>query len=260
MDRRQYLMGAAAGLTGGLAGCLGRAAPRADGGRRESPLVQHGLPPTVCGEDVHEDPGIYAITDPVFGPDWDGLDVEALYLPYNGEFPVEEMTVVSVEHDGVARAYPLTILWHHEIVNDTIAGLPLIVTYCPLCRSGVVAERRVNGEPTTFAVSGLLWKAPAVYEGAAAAQNKTFGAVATGGERTQVTNNGNLVLYDYATRSYWSQILAQGICGPNADTDLTIVPSSVARYDEWLAAHPDGEVLLPPPHSKTVQDVERATE
>jgi hypothetical protein len=253
MDRRRYLMGAAAGLTGGLAGCLGRTAPRADGGRKESPLVQHGLPPTVCREAVSEDPGIYAITDPAFGPDWEGVDFEDLYLPYNGELPLERMSVVSVERDGVVRAYPVTVLWHHEIVNDTLGDLPLLVTYCPLCRSGVVAERRVDGEPATFAVSGLLWKAPAVYEGAAEAQNRTFGATSTGGERTEVSNNGNLVMYDDATESYWSQILARGICGPKAGTDLTIVPSSVARYDEWLAANPDGEVLLPPPHSKTVR-------
>lgn len=68
-----------------------------------------------------------------------------------------------------------------------------------------------------------------------------------------IKSTGNLVLYDAATHSSWSRILAHAICGPLGDTDLSIRPSTVATWADWRERHPDTEVLLPPPHSRTVE-------
>ncbi|MFB6360981.1 MAG: DUF3179 domain-containing (seleno)protein, partial [Halobacteriales archaeon] len=194
-------------------------------------------------EDVR-DIDIIEIVDPAFGRDWDGLEVGGQY----GDL-TDDAVVVGVERAGAARAYPLDILWFHEIVNDDFGG-PLIASYCPLCKSGIVAERRVDGEPTIFRVSGLLWRPEMIRAEAAKQADRVFGADMTSGE-TEVLNAGNLVMVDDATGSYWSQILAQAICGAQTGTDLEIVPSTVARWGEWRRQHPDTDVLLPPPASET---------
>jgi hypothetical protein len=96
------------------------------------------------------------------------------------------------------------------------------VTYCPLCASGVVADRTVEGEALTFGVSGLLWRA-------------------------------DLVMYDEATGSLWSQLLAKAIRGELTGTDLALYPSTTTTWGQYREAHPDAEVLLPPPDSNTVR-------
>jgi len=154
---------------------------------------------------------IPAITEPAFGADWRGRDVGPLQ-------PDDE--VVGVTRGGDARAYPLRVLNWHEVVNDAFGG-PLLVTYCPLCDSGVTVERTVRGEPTTFGVTGLLWRA-------------------------------NLVMYDAATDSRWSQLAAAAIRGPATGRRLSLVPSRLTTWGTWRRDHPDTEVLLPPPASTTV--------
>jgi len=169
--------------------------------------------------------------------------------------------IASRTADGLARAYRLTILVTHEIVNDRLGtsdglagtGEPVIVTFCPLCASGMVASRRVDGETTEFAVTGQLWMPEAVFERASEEEGRTFGATHSGGEEISVKHNGNLVMYDAATRSYWSQILARGICSPHTGTELGIRPSSVTTWEQFHRRYPGGEVLLPPPHSGTVR-------
>jgi hypothetical protein len=132
----------------------------------------------------------------------------------------DDRDVIGVVRGDRARAYPLAVLDWHEIVNDEFGG-PLLVTYCPLCGSAMTAERRVAGEVTTFGVSGLLWKS-------------------------------DLVMYDAATESYWSQILATAIRGERTGDALTLVPSTTTTWAEWRAEHPDTEVLVPPPESETI--------
>lgn len=154
--------------------------------------------------------GIPAIVDPAFGADWGETDWSL----------ADDERVIGVTNDGDARAYPLAILNWHEIANDDFGG-PLLVTFCPLCGSGVVAERTVRGEATVFGVSGYLW-------------------------------HSDLVMYDRKTASLWSQILAKAIQGPMTGTQLSLLPSALSTWGEWRASHPDTEVLLPPPHSSTV--------
>jgi hypothetical protein len=247
MKRRDYLAASAA-LVGGLAGCLGAqvTADRSTPTREQftaEPVARSGVPQNICEEDVR-DIDIIEIVDPAFGRDWDGLRVGGQY----GEL-TDDSVVVGVERDGAAQAYPLDILWFHEIVNDDFGG-PLIASYCPLCKSGIVADRRVEGEPTIFRVSGLLWRPEGIRAEAAKQADRVFGADMTSGE-TEVLNAGNLVMVDDATGSYWSQILAQAICGARRGSELTIVPSTVARWGEWRRQHPDTDVLLPPPASET---------
>jgi len=249
---RRALLRATATATatvGALAGCLG--APTADEADAEreptatpdpGSLASYGVPRTICEEEIRPDPNIPAIVDPTFAADWSGVDTRD-YGPLDPETPV-----VGVERDGQARAYPVPVLTRHEIVNDTLGG-PLLVTFCPLCNSGLVAERRVDGEETTFHVSGLLWKAPRVQSAAAAERGDVFGVNGIDPD-AEVRSSGNLVMYDDLTESYWSQILARAICGSRTEEELTPLPARTTTWGEWRRDH-ETRVLLSPPHSET---------
>jgi hypothetical protein len=262
VHRRTLL--ATIGATTGLAGCLtGRspsdgAAETSDGrttadtsgtttGQRSTPtgpISARGSPETICQQPV-VDVGIYAVTDPQFDSDW--TDV-AVGLPYRYDIDdpglFDAQAVIGLEAGDRARAYPLTVLSTHEIVNDDFGG-PVVVTFCPLCRSAVVAERRVAGEVTTFGVSGRLWTPDEVDFQQSVADGRVDG-LTSGGESVDPVFSRALVMYDVATRSYWSQLLATAICGPATGEGLSIRPSTLTTWGEWRAAHPDTEVLLPP--------------
>ena len=119
---------------------------------------------------------------------------------------------IAVSIDGINRFYPFQILVWHEIVNDTFNGKRVLVTYCPLCLSGIVFDPLVNGERVEFGTSGKLW-------------------------------NSNLVMYDRKTDSYWSQVLGEAIVGEMTGTQLEVLPSDMTRFGEWKKAHPKGQVL-----------------
>ncbi len=223
MQRRQVLR--AAGLAAGsgalgLAGCLAAPASTAAMGcpGEAPPPASAGSPPEPPGGGDVDLP--VPRSDPAFGPDWAGVEPTGL-----NEDPslTDEDLVVGVARDGQARAYPLATLSTYEVVNDDLGG-PLLVTYCPLCASAVVAERTVGGEPTVFGVSGLLYRS-------------------------------NLVMYDRRTDSLWSQLLARAIRGPETGTTFEQVPSTLATWADWRATHPGTDVLLPPPHSGTIASV-----
>lgn len=213
----------------------------------EVPLAAQGFPATVCEEEINEEFHIRAVVEPAFADDWSGIDPDEKYTQGEDRLP-DGMMVVGLEAADRARAYPLSILWSHEIVNDRFSD-PVMVTYCSLCRSGMVARREVEGEETVFGVSGLLWQAPEVNVRAAEQEGEVFGASVNESD-VDIRSSGNLVMYDEATRSYWSQILATAICGPMERTDLTLVPSTLTSWGEWHEEHPETEVLLPPPHSE----------
>ncbi len=276
MRRRVVLGAAAGGLTTLAAGCVVRApaeeaastgatgdadlaadesataagGPPAPG--EPADVVAQGDPTDVCERPIQPDSGIQAIVDPAFGADWQAHEVPLQYQFYRrGPRLFDDQPVVGVTWDGGARAYPLSVLLYHEVVNDT-AGAPLVVTYCPLCASGMVASRRVAGSVTHFAVSGHRWRPEAIRARASEAEGRVFG-VSYAGEAERVRPHRNLVLYDGATRSYWSQILASGICGPHAGTTLDIRPSTLASWGDWRREHPATDVLLPPPASGMVE-------
>lgn len=230
MKRRAVLGGLATGLAA-LSGCVvgRRGGVEADGAApgvgSHTPGEDGDLPlPESAFERGAARDAIAAITDPVYAEDWSGLSIELGDGTYEPRLAPTDL-VVAV--DGVQRAppqaYPLKVLTWHEAVNAD----ELLVTYCPLCRSAVVAERTVAGRRRTFGVSGLLL-------------------------------NENLVLYDRESESLWSQIRAQAVRGPLTGTDLTLVPSRLTQWSDWRAGTPDGEVLVPPPHSDTVVGEVRA--
>lgn len=142
---------------------------------------------------------IPALTDPRFGD----------------SFADENAFVIGVEIAGDARAYPLSILSFHEIVNDVVGGIPVAVTYCPLCGTGIVFDRRVGELVLTLKVSGRLLQ-------------------------------NNLVMYDVETSSQWSQLLGEAITGPLTGTKLRLVSSAMTTFAEWESLHPSTKVLAPP--------------
>jgi hypothetical protein len=231
MNRRRFLGIAAATVPSGgcVVGYAGNDPPDRDGDHEndggeavaveDPPQTIPGVELPVPREDLRTQVGrdfIPAITDPAFADDWSGLDpddVEDPTLP-------DETAVIGVERGGDARAYPLRVLDWHEIVNDEFGG-PIAVTYCVLCGSSVVVERRVEGEPTVFGVSGRLWR-------------------------------DDLVMYDEATESLWSQIFATAIRGPQTGERLGVVRSTLSSWGEWRRSHPGTDVLLPPPDSETI--------
>ena len=123
--------------------------------------------------------------------------------------------VISVSQGGETRAYPTRILDRHEIVNDLFGTIPIAITYCPLCGSGLAFIRRVDGEQTEFGVSGLL-------------------------------HNNDLIMYDRKTESIWQQITGRSMAGPERGAVLEAIPVSMAGWSDWLAANPAGKVLAPP--------------
>lgn len=124
----------------------------------------------------------------------------------------DDAVVIAISYGGEHRAYPARILDHHEIVNDTIAGEPIAITWCPLCGSAVGVRRTVGGDITEFGVSGVLY-------------------------------NSDLVLYDRATETLWDQIVAAGIVGPLTGEKLELVPVTMTRWSRWREAHPNTLVL-----------------
>jgi hypothetical protein len=120
--------------------------------------------------------------------------------------------VIALIRGDDARAYPLQILIWHEIVNDVIDGDPVLITFCPLCNSSIVFDRRVEGRVYEFGTSGLL-------------------------------RNSDLVMYDRSTESLWQQLTGDGIVGAHAGDRLTFIPSSIVSFDEFKTAYPDGVVL-----------------
>jgi hypothetical protein len=123
-------------------------------------------------------------------------------------------TVIVVETDDAVRAYPTRILQNHEVVNDS-DGDPFAVTWCPLCGSGVVYDRRVNGRTLTFGVSGKL-------------------------------ADNDLVLYDRETGSEWKQSSGRCLSGPLSGTELTVLAARTTTLGAFRDRYPDGVVLQVP--------------
>lgn len=124
--------------------------------------------------------------------------------------------VLAIEYKGIERVYPLQILVWHEIVNDEIAGEPVLITYCPLCGSGIAYERviEINGEKVEaeFGTSGKLY-------------------------------NSNLVMYDDKTDTYWQQIDGKAIVGELTGQELKEISIDTVSWREWKEEHAESEVL-----------------
>jgi hypothetical protein len=128
------------------------------------------------------------------------------------EWLADNEPVVVYEENGDARAYPLQILIWHEIVNDTVGGRPVTVTFCPLCNTAIAFDRRLDGVTYDFGTTGNL-------------------------------RRSDLVMWDRQTESWWQQITGEAIVGALAGARLTPVPAAIQSFAAFRAAFPNGRVL-----------------
>lgn len=163
-------------------------------------IFQDGIFEEVVSGGVGRD-GIPPLDNPVF----DNQEIADLWLQ-------PQSPVIAVEIGDIARAYPLAILTRHEIVNDIIDKTPISVTFCPLCNSAIVFDRRIDDVILRFGVSGFL-------------------------------RNSDLIMWDDATQSWWQQFTGEGIVGTYTGQLLDIVPSQVVGYKAFKEQYPDGEIL-----------------
>ena len=123
--------------------------------------------------------------------------------------------VILFSHGDLSRAYPLSILIWHEIVNDEVDGQPVSITFCPLCNASIVFDRNFDGQVLDFGTTGRL-------------------------------RNSDLIMYDRQTETWWQQFTGEGIVGKYAGQQLNFLTSQVLSWKDFKDAHPDGEVLARP--------------
>lgn len=150
------------------------------------------------------------------GPPKDGIppiDQPQFVTPKEADGWLKDVEpVVVVEINGKARAYPLQILTWHEIVNDTLGGTPVSVTFCPLCNAAIAFDRRFEGRVLDFGTTGKL-------------------------------RNSDLVMYDRQTESWWQQFTGEAIIGELIGKTLKMIPAAIVGYGHFKKTHPDGGVL-----------------
>jgi len=153
------------------------------------------------------------------GPPKDGIPAlsDPGFIPVAEESRITEREpVITLEIEGeVPRAYPIRYLTWHEIVNDEVGGIPVAVTFCPLCNSGITFDRRTEAGVLSFGVSGKL-------------------------------RNSDMVMYDRETESWWQQAIGEAIVGDLTGTELQSLPSWMESWAEFKARNPDGVVMAEP--------------
>lgn len=179
---------------------------QADGSMKETQIfetdgVRHSVPLSEIRSGGPPRDGIPSIDDPKF-----------ISIAEAENDLSDEERGIAIDINGEQRFYPFQILVWHEIVNDTVGGERILVTYCPLCLSAFVFDPVVDGERVEFGTSGKLW-------------------------------NSNLIMYDRKTESYWSQILGEAIVGSETGEFLTLLPSDLVLFGNWKNEFPEGDVL-----------------
>lgn len=149
------------------------------------------------------------------GPPKDGIP--AIMKPKfveaeKGEFLKADDRILGIFYNGEAKAYPIKILNWHEIVNDIVGGKQVLLTYCPLCGTGMAFDPAIDGKRYTFGVSGLLYKS-------------------------------DVLMYDHQTESLWSQIMQEAVAGKLTGARLTLVPMIHTTWEAWKKEHPKTLVL-----------------
>lgn len=120
--------------------------------------------------------------------------------------------VMGISVNGEQRAYPIAILNWHELVNDEIAGTPIVVSFCPLCGTGMIFSAQVNGQSLKFGVSGLLFQS-------------------------------DVLLYDRASESLWSQLWMEALTGRFVGEQLELLVSEHTTWQDWQSRYPETKVL-----------------
>ena len=150
--------------------------------------------------------GIPALISPEF------MDLAKAALPDNEP-------VLTLSLADIARAYPLRYLIWHELVNDRIADHPVLISFCPLCNSAVVFDRRVNGQELQFGVTGKL-------------------------------RHSDMIMYDVETQSWWQQAIGRGIVGHMTGAELTTIPSVIESVAMFRTQHPTGQIMAAPSYNR----------
>ena len=121
--------------------------------------------------------------------------------------------VIGYNAGDSAYAYPVNVLDFHEIVSDVIDGVPVLITYCPLCFSSVVYSRELDGRVLTFGNTSALYQS-------------------------------DLVMYDHQTGSYWFQVAGEAVVGPLTTSRLDLLPSTTVNWGEWRRLYPETHLLI----------------
>ena len=149
------------------------------------------------------------------GPSKDGIPalLKPKFVPASkATFLKDHDRILGLTRDKEAKAYPIRILNWHEIVNDTLDRRPVLISYCPLCGTGMAFDPVINGKKYTFGVSGLLYKS-------------------------------DVLMYDHQTESLWSQIKQEAVTGDLTGTRLTLLPMIHTTWGKWKSEHPNSLVL-----------------
>lgn len=153
------------------------------------------------------------------GPPKDGIPAidapEFESIAVGNEWLDDREPVILFQHGETARAYPLSILIWHEIVNDEVDGQPVSVTFCPLCNASITFDRNFDGQVLDFGTTGRL-------------------------------RNSDLIMYDRQTETWWQQFTGEGIVGEYAGEQLTFLPSQVITWGDFKTRFPDAQVLARP--------------
>lgn len=185
-------------------------------------------------------------TSPTSPPEFISQDEASLWLG-------EQEPVISIMLNGEAKAYPLQILTYHEIVNDSIGGIPIAITFCPLCNSAIAFDRRIllteehrtlqlqNNDQLIFSdIDDRLIEAYAF-------QNSHLPQFVTALEVTFGTSgllyNSNLLMFDSKSSTLWSQIMGRANIGILTDARLLKYPAQIISFDEFQTSYPNALVL-----------------
>ena len=153
------------------------------------------------------------------GPPRDGIPAldDPTFIPVSDDTVLEPREpVITLEISGTSpRAYPISNLHWHEIVNDQVGDIPVAVTFCPLCNSGITFDRRTEAGVLSFGVSGKL-------------------------------RNSDMIMYDRETESWWQQAVGEAIVGDQTGTALLGLHSKMASWQTLRSRNPDGLVMSQP--------------
>lgn len=162
-------------------------------------------------------------------------ELRELEAPKRSKFLVTSDRIVGVRINGEARAYPLSILNVHEIINDTLGGRAIVVTYSPLCDSVAVFDRSENGRTNEFGISGLVFNSNTLM------YDMVAGLAEDGSPSREAAGQG--------TESLWCQLTGEAVAGPAAERGgrLRLMPCELVTWGRWISDHPATSVVMPNP-------------
>ncbi|MDW7754496.1 MAG: DUF3179 domain-containing protein [Brevefilum sp.] len=181
--------------------------------------IMNANPPTGAQREFSTDFSISAVSfDEILsgGPPKDGIpsidDPKFIRVEDANEWIGTLEPIIQVSINQEVKGYPIQILTWHEIVNDTVGGVPVVVTFCPLCNTAIAFERTVDNQVLDFGTTGRL-------------------------------RFSNLIMYDRQTETWWQQGTGEGIVGSLTGTQLEFVPAAMISWEEFKNANPDSLVL-----------------